>query len=142
MSRSRVIRPPISYAHVDTSGGYLSAWERSGARDAAKLSSVSDGLSRTVLVAEKAGWPKTFIKGVDTHPDTGNDMGGAWVAGELGGFGKIGINESNFGGIYSFHPSGAHVLMADGSVRLLDTDTPLQIIVELCSRAGHETDSQ
>jgi prepilin-type N-terminal cleavage/methylation domain-containing protein/prepilin-type processing-associated H-X9-DG protein len=119
----------------------FSARERPGVRDPTRLSSITDGLSNTVLVAERAGRPKILDKnGVDdSYSDT--DVGGAWVAPELGGFSKVGINENNWNGIFSFHPSGAHVVMCDGSVRLLSRDTSLDIVVALLSRDGGETGS-
>lgn len=120
----------------------LSARERPGVRQSAGLNSVTDGLSNTVLVAECAGRPNILDK--DGLDDTyaNNDVGGAWATAEMGGFSKVRVNESNWNGIFSFHPSSSHVLMCDGAVRILTEDTPLEIIVALLSRDGGEVESE
>jgi prepilin-type N-terminal cleavage/methylation domain-containing protein/prepilin-type processing-associated H-X9-DG protein len=117
----------------------LSAWELPGVRAGAPLKWVMDGLSTTVLVAEKAGRPFRYIEG--TLFDRWPWGEGAWATSEFGGFGKARINWSNFPSIYAFHPSGAHVVMCDGSVRLLSEDTSLDVVVALLSRDGGETES-
>ena len=50
------------------------------------------------------------------------------------------INVSNEWGYmyYSFHPGGANVCMADGSVRLLRDSTPALTLLALATRAGGE----
>ena len=47
----------------------------------------------------------------------------------------IGVNESNSHGIYAFHPAGANVAIADGSVRFLSGSTDFDTLVKLFGRA-------
>jgi prepilin-type processing-associated H-X9-DG protein len=93
-------------------------------------------LSKTILCAEKAGYPNTYHNGQMILPSPWGE--GVWAAGELGGFGRARVNLCNFPSIYSFHPSGAHVGMCDGAVKLLSDDTDPEIVVALCSRSGGE----
>lgn len=123
-----------------TSGGkYVDELERPGARGGAPLRFIVDGLSKTVLVTEKAGWSLTYVDGEQL--DRGPWGEGVWAAAEFGGFGKARVNWSNFSSIYSFHPTGAHIVMCDSSVRFLSEDTSTDVIVELCSRDGREAGS-
>lgn len=127
------------FEHVDYPRP-LSARERPGVHQSAGLNSVTDGLSNTVLVAERAGRPNILDKdGLDDRYNN-YDVGGAWASAELGGFSKVRVNQSNWNGIFSFHPTGSHALMCDGAVRMLAEDTSLEVIVALLSRDGGETE--
>ena len=111
--------------------------ERRGARGPASLSWIHDGLSNTVLVIEKAGNRINL-----PHPNCESvhwGIGGAWALSELGGLAKHSINESAFSGVYSFHPSGAQVLMCDGSSRFLAEQVSPDIVVALCSRSDGDS---
>jgi prepilin-type N-terminal cleavage/methylation domain-containing protein len=110
----------------------------SSMRGGAPLRYIVDGLSRTALVAEKAGYPNTYLEGSVVDPSPWGE--GAWAAGEFGAFGKAQVNWSNFPSFYSFHSSGAHVGLCDGAARLLAEDTALDVIVALCSRGGGEAE--
>ena len=48
------------------------------------------------------------------------------------------INCSNNREIYSFHPGGANVVFADGSVRFLNESIPIKVLAALVTRAGGE----
>jgi prepilin-type processing-associated H-X9-DG protein len=48
------------------------------------------------------------------------------------------INCSNDNELFSFHPGGAHVLLGDGSVRLVPETTDIRVIGRLLTRAGGE----
>jgi prepilin-type processing-associated H-X9-DG protein len=48
------------------------------------------------------------------------------------------INTSNVIGLYSFHTGGANILLADGSVRLLESSTDPEPLRALITRAGND----
>ena len=43
------------------------------------------------------------------------------------------------GEVFAFHPSGANVVLGDGSVRLIDQDIDIRTFVKLVTRAGGES---
>lgn len=128
---------------------------------------VPDGLSRTMLIAEAAGRPIVYRGGkpsmiendlsltleAETLHTSGN-VPGAWAAPNglwFRGFtfdgleqpGPCAVNCSNFtGGIYSFHPGGANVAMADGGVRFLSNRTDIYVAIALVTREGGENADQ
>lgn len=111
--------------------------------DPASFSNVADGLSNTIAVGEIAGRPDIYERG---KPD------------DVGGIGAIlqpnwaisrsyqgivlrkdrGVNETNLGGLYSFHKAGANVAFADGSVHLLSTSIDPTVVSALSTRSGGE----
>lgn len=133
--------------------------------DPVRLSEVTDGLSNTLLVTECAGRPNLYQKGM-LVPDgftpktwAGSasvtrplPTGGVWAShnkaflvdgAQPNGFtvtppGTCAVNCSNDNEIYAFHPGGANVLMADGSVRLLGASMSIQVLVAVISRNGSE----
>jgi prepilin-type processing-associated H-X9-DG protein len=108
-----------------------------------KFRDVSDGLSNTIAVVERSGKPIFLVNG--KHNITPNnptaDYPGqvgwsasntfSWSINKYG----IGVNESNVGGIYSLHPGGANVGIADGSVRFLSDSTDFETLVRLYGRS-------
>ena len=48
------------------------------------------------------------------------------------------INCTNHREVYSFHPGGANVLMADGSVHFLNASIDIRVFAHLVTRAGGE----
>ena len=98
-----------------------------------RFSDVTNGLSRTVAIVERAGKPNRWLNG---------KMSGVPYPGQLGwsisnivlrslNLYRVGVNESNWEGMYSFHPGGANVGMADGSVQLLADTTSFDSLVQL-----------
>jgi len=89
------------------------------------LTEITDGTSQTIFVAEV----------VDRLPHEH----GLWAD----GFNVIshdngGINVTNTGEIFSHHPGGAYVALADGAVRFIASSIDPHVIGGLCSRSGRE----
>jgi prepilin-type processing-associated H-X9-DG protein len=93
------------------------------------LGQISDGTTYTLAVMECAGRPKRYDAGNEVG-DLGVTRKGIWtdnnhVEGRGHSHdgatwpGPCAINCSNYDGVYSFHPGGAHLLMLDGSVRFV-----------------------
>jgi prepilin-type N-terminal cleavage/methylation domain-containing protein len=107
-----------------------------------KFRDVTDGLSNTIALIERAGKPLDMLNGkpnVTQHnPDADYPGQVGWSASNtfswaLNGNG-VGVNESNSHGIYSSHPGGASVGIADGSVRSLSDATDFDTLVKLYGR--------
>ncbi len=112
-----------------------------------RVTDITDGTSNTILVAEDAGRPKVWRAG-RLVPGVYSD-GAAWAApGLLQGRGSTpdgvvqpgpcAINCTNQREVYSFHPGGANVLMADGSVRFLKASIDIRVFARLVTRDGGE----
>jgi prepilin-type processing-associated H-X9-DG protein/prepilin-type N-terminal cleavage/methylation domain-containing protein len=135
-------RPPFGL--IDPAGNYEGALTQNRM---VRVVEITDGTSSTILVAEAAGRPKLWRAGRSV-PDEYAD-GSAWAApGLLHGQGSTfngatqpgpcAINCTNKREVYSFHPSGANVLMADGSVRFLNAGIDIRVFARLVTRAGGE----
>jgi prepilin-type N-terminal cleavage/methylation domain-containing protein/prepilin-type processing-associated H-X9-DG protein len=118
------------------------------------VTTITDGTSNTVLLAEMAGKQELYQAGQDMGvPVNGQVTGqGGWGDATSGGslffgstadgtvpFGNCPINCSNQFGLYSFHAGGANALMADGSARLLTTGTSIKVMAELLTARGGES---
>jgi prepilin-type N-terminal cleavage/methylation domain-containing protein/prepilin-type processing-associated H-X9-DG protein len=120
-----------------TSGSRLLSYRRGMLRD------VSDGLSNTIAIVERAGKPIDLLHGepnVTTNNPKAHYPGqGGWSASNTFAWSinsdGIGINESNSAGIYSFHPGGANVAIADGSVKFLSDSINFSTLVSLFGRS-------
>jgi prepilin-type N-terminal cleavage/methylation domain-containing protein/prepilin-type processing-associated H-X9-DG protein len=109
------------------------------------MADITDGMSNTILYAEDAGRPQLWRDG---RPVPGELIsGGPWATRNLiwGTASDRGtppwpcaINCSNNREIYSFHPSGANVVMADGSVHFLKVGLDIRVLAALVTRAGGE----
>ncbi|MHC2066944.1 DUF1559 domain-containing protein [Bremerella sp. T1] len=120
-----------------TSGSRLLSYRRGKFRD------VTDGLSHTIAIVERAGKPTQLRNG---KPDITSDNPLAEYPGQVGWSASntfawsfhgdsIGVNASNVRGMFSFHPAGAHVGLADGSVRFLPETTTFDALVSLYGRS-------
>jgi prepilin-type N-terminal cleavage/methylation domain-containing protein/prepilin-type processing-associated H-X9-DG protein len=116
-----------------------------------------DGTSNTILVAEDAGRGDFYITGSKIVPNTIVKGQGGW-ADPNGAFAIDGsdrqtgainsmasqvatscaVNCSNNSEIYSFHPAGANVVFADGSVHFLRQSMSVCVLAALTTRAGGE----
>jgi prepilin-type processing-associated H-X9-DG protein len=117
-----------------------------------------DGASNTILVAEDAGRSDYYITGRQQVFGTLYQKEGGW-ADPNGAFAIDGsdpvtgvivteasqvtsscaMNCSNNSEVYSFHPTGANVVFADGSVHFLRQSMSTCTLAALATRAGGET---
>lgn len=128
-----------------------------------RLSKITDGISRTIMLTEDAGRPQSWItngaQGSDTNlPSSfGNDnvtggrvTGAGWS--DIGndapphGFTADGqqpgpclINCTNNNEIYSFHTGGAMFVFADGSVKFIRASSPNNVIAALVTIAAQDS---
>lgn len=116
-----------------------------------RLDDILDGTSNTFLFMEDAGRPARYgMTGIKLGQNTAEGSAGGWgdqdsylnvngadTAGNQGS-GPCAINCTSDNEMYSFHSGGAHLLMADGSVRFLKTNITLAMLAALHSRAGGE----
>lgn len=124
---------------------------------------VTDGTSHTTMILEHAGYDAHYV-GRQRLPETDLTLDqpgawGAWVgwcAFKLQGYPifdttnpyptnkstpagtDCAVNCNNSQGVYGFHPGGAHVGMADGSVRFFNESLPVEMLLNLGTRDGAE----
>ncbi len=120
-----------------TSGSRLSRYRPGRFRD------VSDGLSQTIAIVERAGKPIDLLNGrpnvTQGNPEANYPGQVGWSASNtfiwsINASG-VGVNESNSVGIYSFHGGGANIGIADGAVRFLSDSTDFEALVRLYGRS-------
>ena len=134
-------------------------------KDVSRISSVTDGLSNTIMVSECAGRPQLFQKGMlvpDGSTKTWSSTatkpfptGGVWAShnkgflidgaqtnGYTNSLGPCAINCSNDSELYSLHTGIVNALMGDGSVRSLGASTAMQLVISLVTSSGAEIVSE
>lgn len=104
-----------------------------------KFRDITDGLSNTIAIVERAGKPIHMQKGKPRFPDANYPGQVGWSASNsfiwsINANG-VGVNVSNAHGIYSVHPGGAYVGVADGSVRFVSDSTSFKTLVSLYGRS-------
>lgn len=119
-----------------------------------RMANITDGTSNTMLLAECAGrntywWmsqrqAKTIANGPWAAPAARLQIGGCDPSNRNypqsnNVAGPRAVNCINHKEIYAFHPSGASVLLADGSVRLVNTSLDINIAYALLTRDRGET---
>ena len=118
------------------------------------ITDIGDGTSQTILYSEAAGRDRQcYANGQCVPYDAGKKTGMIWadadnritVTGtDPTGLGSIGsgpcvMNCNNLeGDIYSFHPTGANVAFADGSVRFMKSSVTISTLAALVTRGGSE----
>jgi prepilin-type processing-associated H-X9-DG protein len=108
-----------------------------------KFSDVTDGLSNTIAVVERGGKPIDLLNGkrnvTPDNPDAVYPGQVGWSASNTFAWSinadGVGINQRNATGIYSLHPQGANVALADGSVRFLSQSMDFKALVSLYGRS-------
>ena len=111
-----------------------------------QLKWITDGLSKTLLVVEKAARDESIVRSKivferDDHPALmWWNAPGTVLNTRLNrvnvGFLARPVNFSNLEQIFSFHTNGAHVSMCDGAVRFLSEDTSAEVAFALATRNG------
>jgi prepilin-type processing-associated H-X9-DG protein len=115
------------------------------------LADIADGTSKTTLILERAGLPDHYFDSgriVEPHdPPTYRTWGnvGLWaisaetLLNHLQTKANVPIvGGDNLHGLYSFHPGGAHVAFADGSVQFLRDTIETKTLLALITRNGGE----
>jgi prepilin-type N-terminal cleavage/methylation domain-containing protein len=121
---------------------------------ATSFAEIRDGASNTVMIAEMSGRPFAYKSGGQPNPALPQKTYGfgAWAHNNkhtvstytFDGMvtpGPCPLNCSNQFAVYSFHPTGAHGLFADGSVHFLSQTMDLFVFFALVTRAGGEASS-
>ena len=145
--------------YPDAANTYLSYWRGVMSSQGSTVAQITDGLSNTLLMVEDAGRPEYWVKGrrvtdrppvAPGGPDNGAVVGGLWADHQKGfgvegtsadGFAVVGecaVNCNNSFEVYAFHPNGANVALADGSVRFLREGMSIRTLAALATRAGGE----
>ncbi|MGD9636014.1 MAG: DUF1559 domain-containing protein [Pirellulales bacterium] len=104
-----------------------------------RLRTVTDGLSKTVLLAEQAGKPtynSTLRQSAGTDKATLLNEG-PWGTAEMAAYYSAGVNQDNLAGPFGFH-HGANVALCDGSVLLLNDAIEFAVLSAMLSRDGQE----
>jgi prepilin-type N-terminal cleavage/methylation domain-containing protein/prepilin-type processing-associated H-X9-DG protein len=112
-----------------------------------RFTSITDGLSNTVLVAEDAGRPAFYNAARQVFDPVGKEGGwadpnapfsidGSNTDGSVPG--PCSLNCSNNSEIYGFHTAGANAVFADGSVHFLRQSVDLCVLAALVTKAGSE----
>jgi len=109
------------------------------------FASIADGTSNTMMLAECAGRNRRFFMGREdptqtwtagpwANPNSRISIGGCDPANPNNPVGPVAVNCINDKEIYAFHPGGANILMADGSVRMLKASVHLDVVLQLLTR--------
>ena len=112
---------------------------------------IVDGQSKTTLILERAGLPDHYFdsgRAVEPHdPPQFRTWGnvGLWAISAESLLNHLQTQEGvpiiggdNLHGLYSFHPGGAHVALADGSVQFLKDTMDTKTLFALVTRNGGE----
>jgi prepilin-type processing-associated H-X9-DG protein len=112
---------------------------------------ITDGLSKTTLILERAGLPDHYLDGgrsVEPHdPPRFRTWGnvGLWAISAESLMNHVHIEDGtpiiggdNLRGLYSFHPGGAHVTLVDGSVQFIPDSIESKAMLALITREGSD----
>ncbi len=116
------------------------------------LTTITDGLSNTLLVGEFAGRPDHWIKGRRQPTNAGlkwANWWGPWASYNSSIYrtfsadgatphGPCTVNCNNNWGLYAFHPGGADILLCDGSAHFVSTSLSPEIFAGFVTKAGGE----
>jgi len=128
-----------------------------------RFADILDGLSNTMLFAERSGRPEIYVAGkrpiavvvadgwgwADFDNTSGSVNGASRDGMLLNGTassspfattinGTCAVNCTNNSEYYSFHPGGINISLVDGSVRFLSDSVNAQVLGAVVTRAGRE----
>ena len=99
-----------------------------------RIAQIEDGTTYTILLGECAGRDVNLKPGQTANPTL------FWANGDHAyAHHQPIVNDTPVDELYSDHPGGLHIGMADASVRFLSEDTPKRIIDFIATRAKGET---
>ena len=120
----------------DEHGGILYATD-ADYKLSATAASVSDGLSKTLLVAEAVD--REMIGGADTHVH--GDA--CWACGNnCFPLNSRVMNDPNVDGFRSLHFGGLNSVYGDGHVSFLSDRVDARVLIAICTRTGGETETE
>ena len=117
--------------------------------EAHRFAEITDGLSNTMWICEDAGRPQLY-RASHQRVGTSRASGASHIDRDneyiLHGFNAAGtsnpgpchMNCTNDNEVYSFHPSGAMVLIGDGSIRFLSSNAQFKIVAAMITKQGGE----
>jgi prepilin-type processing-associated H-X9-DG protein len=140
LARRGLIDPPSGPR--DEQGYYKGVFQ---ANHTTRLADIKDGTTQTIMMAECAGRPQLW-HGRKEVPNVWLS-GGPWASRNLffvrgatadgtAFYGPCAVNCTNDREVYSFHPSGANVVFADGSLHFLNATIDIRVFARLATRAG------
>jgi prepilin-type N-terminal cleavage/methylation domain-containing protein/prepilin-type processing-associated H-X9-DG protein len=114
-----------------------------------RFTDITDGTSNTMILAECAGRNLRYVMGKQdptatwtagpwANPDSRINVGGFNPANYSDTAGPCVVNCINDKEIYAFHPGGANLCLADGSVRFLKASATMDLVLSLLTRARGE----
>ena len=164
--RSDLTRPGLSLAAGDyapTHGVNSGYCQRSGwppyfpenengilTYEPCRAADVTDGLSQTITLVEDAGRPELWRMGhhvagvaadagwADPNYEIALDGSDTLLTGTGQGYGPCVMNCTNDNEAYSFHPSGANLLFADGAVRFISQHVSNRTFAAFSTRASRD----
>jgi prepilin-type N-terminal cleavage/methylation domain-containing protein/prepilin-type processing-associated H-X9-DG protein len=139
---------PLVIAGVPWAGnGSHGAMEQNGKTS---ILQITDGTSNTTLFSEAAGRDKQYYTGGANIPLPAGTTGPIWCDSDnritVTGtdptgkttYGPCGMNCNNQTDVYSFHPGGANIGFADGSVRFVASNINIVTLASLVTKGGGE----
>jgi prepilin-type N-terminal cleavage/methylation domain-containing protein/prepilin-type processing-associated H-X9-DG protein len=134
----------LSAAQRDPRGHYEGVFPINAAK---RLAEIIDGSSQTIMIAECAGRPQLWqgrrqVSNVWLTGASWASRNLLWCRGATPDgtafFGPCAVNCTNDREAYSFHPSGANAVFADGSVHFLNANIDIRNFARLVTYAGGE----
>ena len=101
--------------------------------------SVTDGMSKTLLVVEAAD--RKYEDPAETDGNTNSSIGAArWACGfNAVNLGSRTINDPGVDGFRSLHPGGIQAVFADGRVSFISESVDIKALIALVTKAGGES---